>query len=69
MQTLETKNQDLHFLCSFEHKNINKALEFGEKFIQQQIAEVYNLPLLLPNEMKECSLDVKMLNITYKKGL
>lgn len=49
--------------------NINKALEFGEKLIQQQIAEVYSLPLLLPNKMKECAFDVEMLNITCKKGL
>ena len=45
------------------------ALEFGKKFIQQQICKVYNLSLFLPKKMEECAFDVIMLNITnFRKG-
>ena len=45
------------------------SLEFGEKFIQQQISKVYNLSLFLPKKMEECAFDVIMLNITnFRKG-
>lgn len=45
------------------------SLEFGEKFIQQQISKVYNLSLFFPKKMEECAFDVIMLNITdFRKG-